>query len=483
MAFTEFYAINGGSNLNAGSDHTGLEPITTALYTATNGGWNGTTTYTPTDGSTPASTVTVGDFASVYLDGATVAVYIARVVTVNAGVNGTIVLSSSIKAGAAPASLGTGRSIKVGGAWVGPSGTSLFPLTLANLSTLAVSNTTKTRINLKNNQTYSMTTNTTVGVGAGNITVQGYTNTAGDGGRSVIDYGATTGICWDTTASGIFYIDLIFSTSAGSGTSALIRANSGLGVVFYRCVAHGSQGSGFELQAGFAMAIECEAYDCNKSNNGNTGGFTTSGAGGAPVIFLRCYSHNHTGGTHADGFFSVTTQTVFQNCIADTCSGCGFHLNATGGAVINVECCDAYNNTLDGILCEGPDFMVIENCNLIKNGGWGINFSGLSGVTFNALITNCGFGSGTQANGSGTSTSAGSLVETGDVIYAANVTPWFAPTTGDFRISLPAAVSTGKGAFTQTGNSKTGAAGFPDIGAAQSLHFIAVSSTSTAYVS
>ncbi len=483
MAFNEFFAINGGSNLNAGADHTGLEPGTTALYTATNGGWNGTTTYTPTDGSTPASTVTVGDFASVYVDGATVAVYIARVTTVNAGVNGTIVLSSTIRFGTPPSSLGTTRSVKVGGAWQGFNGTSIFPLTLATPSGLTISNV-RPRFNLKNNQTYTMTAGITVAVGETAILVQGYSSTPGDLGKSTIDFGATTGNLWTNSAGKIGYTDIIWSTSAASATGSLFAAGSSSGVVLHRCVAHGAQGAGFNFgsSGGYSMAIECEAYDCNKSNTGSLGGFTVTNSV-APVSLTRCYSHNHAAGANADGFFSQG-MTILSNCIADTCAGRGFNMSISSTNTVGVlEMCDAYNNTGDGITWSGNDTPFIENCNLIKNGGWGINVSGAVGVVFFGYVKNCGFGAGTQANSSGTINVVGSIIETGHLDYASNVTPWVAPATGDFRISLPAAVSVGAGSFTQTGNSKTGAVGFPDIGAAQSLHFVAVSSTSTAYVS
>src|SRR4051812_29003552 len=115
MAFTEFYCQTTGSNVNAGSTTNN-----SAAYTATNGNWDGTSLYVPTDGSTPASSVNVGDFASVYIDGATLAVYVARVTVVAAGVNGTITLSTTAVAGTAPTSSATARTIKVGGAWAGP---------------------------------------------------------------------------------------------------------------------------------------------------------------------------------------------------------------------------------------------------------------------------------------------------------------------------------------------------------------------------
>jgi len=49
---------NGGNNVNAGSTTNN-----TAAYTSTNGNWSTVTNkFTPTDGSTPASSVNVGEF-------------------------------------------------------------------------------------------------------------------------------------------------------------------------------------------------------------------------------------------------------------------------------------------------------------------------------------------------------------------------------------------------------------------------------------
>ncbi len=107
----------------------------------------------------------------------------------------------------------------------------------------------------------------------------------------------------------------------------------------------------------------------------------------------------------------------------------------------------------------------IENCNLVKNGGYGINLSTTGSKI--GYILNCGFGSGTQVNTSGQTNSLGSVEVSGSVTYAANVTPWNAPTTGDFRIILPQAQYAGRGAFTQTDGTNTGTVAYPDIGAAQ----------------
>src|SRR5438105_4554317 len=99
MAFTEFYCNpSTGDNLNAGST-TGSAP-----YSSNAGNWvQGTRVFTPTDGSTPASNVSVGDFASVYPDGSSSpAGFVGRVTAVAAGVNGAITIDGTAKFGSAP---------------------------------------------------------------------------------------------------------------------------------------------------------------------------------------------------------------------------------------------------------------------------------------------------------------------------------------------------------------------------------------------
>src|SRR5262245_7681928 len=112
MAFSEFYITGTGDNVNAGST-----TANAASVTSTNGDWGNAAAnrFTAASG-TPFSAVNVGEWASVYLDGAVTAVYVAQVTAVNAG-GASIDLSSTIKMGTAPATGATGRSCKIGGAW------------------------------------------------------------------------------------------------------------------------------------------------------------------------------------------------------------------------------------------------------------------------------------------------------------------------------------------------------------------------------
>jgi hypothetical protein len=458
MAFTEFYCQTTGSNLNAGSTTND-----NAVYTGV-GDSNGTSVFTPSDGSTPASTVSVGDFASVYVtSGATVAVFIGRVTVVAAGVNGAITVSTTAKSGTFPASSAGAHTItcKVGGAWKGPNAAVGFPFNFIAATQTNVAGDVP-RVNFKSGTNYAITAAMTHGV-AGPVRFQGYTTNINDGGRATID-GGTSGSSYtllSPSTADLEFVDLIFQNN-GASAAANALAMTGTSGLFLRCVVNSIRGSGFGSSGASNIFVECEAYACNQSNSSNLGGFQITAAA---QLLVRCISHDNTGSNSA-GFFLQNVQTIIS-CIADTNGGKGFLFNAARGTMYF---CDAYNNTSDGVDFNGgaEGFPIIENCNFVKNGGWGINSSG-SSTARHGLVTNCGFGSGAQVNSSGQVATAGSVVTTGSVTYASGVTPWVDPANGDFRINLAAAKGAGRGAFTQTAASYAGTIAYPDIGASQHI--------------
>lgn len=470
--FTEFYCTNGGSNLNAGST-TG----NSAAYTSTNGNWSTVTNiFTPTDGSTPASSVATGDWVSIYLDAATQAVFIARVTNVAAGVNGAITVSSSARAGTPPTTSVTGRSLKAGGAWKGPNGANTtVPLNFAALGSAVNSSTDPFRVNFKNDQTYSITAQISGGTGGGTapITIQGFTSSAGDGGRAVIDGGTTNAVLLSIVHSGNM-VDMEVKNNASAGTAELVNYTSNAGVnILKRCVFHGGRGSGIRLGNGSNLLIECEAYANNRANTSS--GSSTSEIAGFSVentsnltVFVRCISHDNSG-SNAVGWSATSSghQMALINCIADSNGNDGVKTYNSAGSREYFINSDFYNNGADGISLDIAETAVyIENCNFIKNTGAGIN-NGIAGGTTSGFVLNCGYGAGTQANGS--ADTLGELVQTGTVTYASNVTPWKDPANGDWTINLAAAMNAGRGAFfeTDSGLSAPNTVGYPDIGAAQ----------------
>jgi len=457
--FTEFCCRNGGSNLNAGTVlGDGTVPSTSPVFSTVNGNWDGTSIFTPTDGSTPASTVSAGMMLSVFLDAATVTPFIARIVSVAAGVNGAITVSTTAKSGTPPASGATGRSARVGGAFKGPNGAEAFPM---NFITSALTNAAGDlpRINYKNDATYAIT------AAINNINSdtrhQGFTNTYDDRGKATLD-GGTSGASYNlvgtTIGANAAVADFIFQNNGATGTAVGCFWNC-VGGIVERCVAHDVRGSGFASNANTRF-IECEAYNSNQSNTTSSGGFSGTGA----LRLTRCFSHDNAG-SNGNGVYA-SGQLRAENCVFESNAARGVEL-VDAGEIVR---CDFYNNASDGLrfaTSSTPKALVVENSNFVKNGGWGVLGTG-SGAK-SGVIRNCGFGAGSQANTSGNVSAMGSVIEEGSVTYVSNQTPWVDPANGDFRVTLTAAKGAGRGNFTQTAASYTGTVAYPDIGAAQHL--------------
>lgn len=447
MSFTEFTCRSGGSNVNAGTlDGTG-EASTTPLYTATNGGWNSTTgVFTPASGNPQSAGVAVGQYASVYVDGATVAAYIAQITGVTST---TITLSLTVKAGTAPTTNATARSIVVGGAWRGPNAGVGFPfLSGYTLNTLTNANNDMVRVNLKSDQSYSMTS-AVISV-QGFTYLQGYTSTIGDGGKATIN-GPSSGasfILVNTVGNGAIFQDMIFSTngSTGSANLAVLSVNG----LAYRCVFTGGVASG--LAGGGAQAVECEAYGNGTVNNANTGGF--SGLAGV----LRCWSHhnlNSTSGIYATGTFHAI------NCISSDNGGYGIYLNNT--AILRVVGCVSHNNTLGfgGVAQLAGSTLIAENTILSESVA---PIDPPTTPTWYRSYQNCAFFGRPIPTATG---AGGPFITAGSIALTSS--PFADPTNGDFSLnqSAPGWLCAGGGIETfltpSSGYSKT-TAGYPAIG-------------------
>jgi hypothetical protein len=452
--------------MNGGGDHTNGQPGTSPLYSSTNGNWDGTSIYTPTDGSTPASTVTVGDWANVFNDGTTTPVYIARVTAVAAGANGAITLSTTAKVGTAPTSSATARSINVGGAWKGPNGSVGFPLSFMTGIALN-SNGDTPRINFKNDQTYNIQAAIAAPSANDPIYCQGYTTSFGDGGKATLSdnlAGASYTLFNTNLVNGSAIQDFIFDGNGATGSANGVT--TARGGIFRNCIFRNMRGSGitaaFNTTNSLLTLIECEAYANNASNTAGRGGFDLQ----TPAFCLRSISHDNSGG-NSRGFSMTNAVASLVDCIA--CNNGGVGIFGSSTPQITVINCDSYNNGSHGLEFSGQGQLYAENCNLVKNGGYGVQ--AFATVTRVAYFVNCAFGTGTQANTSGTfDTTFSSRAEIGTVTLASGVTPWNAPSSGDFTITLAAVKAAGRNNFLQTNNSPNPFAGttaYRDIGAAQ----------------
>lgn len=458
MAFTEFACRSGGSNLNAGT-RTGNStvPGVAADLTYASGTWVAATgVFTVASGNPTTDGVAVGDFASVYADGSTVTGFVGRV---TARDTTTITVSLTAKSGTAPADGTSNRTLKIGGAWKGPNAAEGFPFNFVE-NALTNSSGDDPRVNFMNDAVYSITAGLTAG-NVGRIVWRGFTTSYGDGGIAIVDGGtAGAGYVLLTVSIGAqVFADLEFRNNGATGSAHGITVSSSQNV-FRRVVVHDVRSNAFNISSNRNIFVECEAYLWNQSADGGVG-FGTVSAQGSNL--LRCIAHDSS--NSGAGFHSFSDGFVFySSCIADTC-GIGFNMAADGGKML--VNCEAYNNSSDGISLSASCTVYIENCNLVKNGGYGIN--GNAAANLQGFIINCGFGAGTQANTSGQTNTLDGIEAIGSVTYANDVTPWVDPANGDFRITLAAAKDAGRGTFTQTAASYSGTIGYPDIGAAEAI--------------
>ena len=199
MAFVEFCCRSGGNNLNAGTvDGSSAEPSVTPLATYTGGDWNSATfVYTAPVGADMTAAV-VGRYASLYTDGDTQPTssgfMVGRITSVNAAARTiTFQLSFINHYGTGQATSTGNKTMRIGGAWSGPSGSLAFPFSFMIAGNLMDAANNRPRVNFKNDQQYNITSpGLSVTSPAGPTRWQGYSSTYGDGGRVVFD-GGTTG--------------------------------------------------------------------------------------------------------------------------------------------------------------------------------------------------------------------------------------------------------------------------------------------------
>lgn len=447
--YTEFFCNSTGTNVNSGSTTNAA-----ATYTSANGNWDGTSVFTPTDGSTPASSINVGDWASVCLDAATNSVFISRIVTVAAGANGAITVSTTAISGTAPASGATGRTLRVGGAWKGAYGSVLFPFAFAaNTMTNVTGNPVRVNIWAGYSNLVTASINHSLN---GPIVFEGYTSIPGDGGKAIIDGSGGSIVPINFSGFGISAIDIISQHATGNFDAGFRMSGGNLAI---GCVSRnitGASSSGFNF-AGACVAIECEGYGCN-----NAGINLSSGA----TVCNRCYAHNNGG----DGFTTSVAGVTLIRCLSVSNSISGFKFTSTGSTSPNsLINCDAYGNVLQGLelsaLTTSPIY--VENCNFINNTAYGIDcFTNSLHIGF---LANNYFGTGTAANGSGSlspniGTTNGMLISNFKT-YSSNVTPYVSAPTNFTLTTSAASYGGGRGIFTDLRNSG-GTVSYPSVGAA-----------------
>ena len=475
MAYTEFCCRAGGHNLNAGSLDGVAEPATAPVLTVTGCDYNGAGAGVTMPVGTSMTEFVTGRYVSVCKDGDTAPTanqfVVGRVQSVNVGTR-TVTFAYWQPLGALPAA-SSGWTVRVGGAWAGPSGASAFPI---NFVTVGIAGLAP-RVNHKNDQVYSVTANmATVG---DRVAHRGYTAAFGDGGRTVID-GGTTGAGYTVLSvanSNTVWDDFTFQNNGGTGGSGTPMVSyGGTENIVTRCSFGPCRGPACQVNGGFNTLVECEAFGFNQvANNSLNVGFWSNTSAGNLGFFVRCVAHDPANqstnpapsGSSGAGWYISGGTHVLIDCIGFNCS---YGMNSGSVGQVNIINCDFYNNKYDGINFQPNGSFAthyVTNCNLFKNGGYGINASAAGSSP--TIVQTAAFGSGTQANTSGAYVAGATVnMQVYDLItFPADAHPWVAPDVGDFRISHAAAIGRGRGAFLQTTPGLGGTVSYPDLGAGQ----------------
>jgi hypothetical protein len=435
MAFSEFYMAvgqSGVSNLNAGSTSADAGGSNSPSYTSLAGNWNNATSvFTPTDGSTPAGTVNVNDWMSVYITGDTALRYVAKVLSVAAGVNGAITLDTVFKFGTSPATVSGTANVKDGGCW------SDFGIVSAANSLAGTASTVSSaiRINVKAgtyNNTATVLTFNMAGTTAVPVWWRGYKTAPGDQENNAFAAQGTE-IPLISFTTGQFKINVgnvIYSsmhvqgaTVTAGGQTYLSSGNSIVTLYRFRSVCTGaSVQSSASNWAAYAIAISCY-FKCTTS----TQYVVQSSA--ASAWMSGCYLSG--GGASAGGgfFCAAPTALTANNCIFDSCAGDAI-LSTGQGSVIS---CSFYAPTGNGVAIRsatGPG-LLIANCYFesFQSGKYPINLAGGA----NSLTVRC-VGNAYYNCPSGTTTGLGDF----PLIFDNGTLPRSAflnPGAQDFRIN------------------------------------------------
>lgn len=334
MAFTNFYLDSGGNDANAGSVRNAA-----ASVTSTNGNWSTVTNiFTPAGGGTPFSGVAAGEYASIYIDGATVAVYVAKIATVNSG-GATITLDGTIKYGTAPVTSATARSCKVGGSWLTEQ-----PLAAGGLAGTTVPQSTK--INIQRSLTMAATrTISMIGTTLLPLWFSGYNTNPddldGDTTNTLAKPVWTIGDTFQFTASGAHqkWSGISFTGNRTSGLVVFSGTNQEAWRIRIENI--NSNANAFALTAGTTFFYYCWF---KAPTTATTTGTVNCNSGTAR--FVGCVS---VGGGIA-GFNCSTVSPHFVHCIGLDNTGAGW-LVSTGAP--HLYYCTVRNASADGIKWTG----------------------------------------------------------------------------------------------------------------------------------
>lgn len=433
MAYTEFYVQPTGSNLNAGSTTDNAAILTYAAGTFV----RATGVFTVASGNPQTDGVAVGMFVGLYTTaGATQVGLVARVTARNAT---TITVNTTDIAGAtANVSEAAGAStLKVGGAWAGPSGAVGFPFNFA-VGTLVNATPDPTRVNFLAG-TYEITA--AINHTLNGVIFQGYTATPGDGGLFKLggDSASPAAPYTMLTISGAgnrvlhMWCDDNGGTTGGQtvGNNAMFDI-TGNGNHAQYCRFTNAYRVGARCGGAGSMISDCEAYSNNRDDASGFGGIHVTASGQVS----RSISYNNLVGTDSCGFSaSANDDRVmgFEDCISFNNAGNGFEFTGSDCS-IRMKGCLSIDNDENGIEFNAStlttSLMILEECIIYGSGLVGIRNA--SALRTGPNVINCAFGS----NAGGVSTNVPASFFINQINLGAD--PFTDKANGDFTLNAVA---------------------------------------------
>lgn len=394
MAFTEFYVQPTGSNLNAGSTTSNTAAFTYAAGTFV----QSTRVFTVGSGNPQSDGVTVGMFVAVYTtSGATQPGVVGRVDQVTTT---TIRFAATDIAGAvANVSEAAGAAtLKVGGAWAGPSGTVGFPFNFI-VGTLINAAGDPTKCYIKGGTTYEITAGITHSLNG--VIFEGYTTTPGDGGMWKLggDSASPTAPYTMFTLSGAGNkVFRMWCNDNGGTTGGQAVGNNamfditGNGNLVQFCWFSDSYRVGCRNGGAGSLVMDCHAHSCNRDDASGFGAFHSTATGD----MTRCISSGNLAGTDSCGFSASANDDrviAYDRCISIGNAGNGFEFTGSDHT-IKMSRCISLNNAENGIEFNASTVttscLVIEDSVIYGSGLFGIRNA--SAIRTGPIVRNCAFG-------------------------------------------------------------------------------------------
>lgn len=379
MAYVNFYVNPSGNDLNSGSTAADAGGSDSPVYTSVAGNFDGTSVFTPTDGSTPASTVSAGMYVSLYNTGDTVARCVAKVVSVAAGVNGAITVDTTIKYGTVPTSNSGSRALKCGGAFASilvSQGTGPF------LTSVTAPQSTQVYVKAG---TYAQTTNTRSIGPAGTATVGvvwiGYKTTPGDqetnnvavAGTDIPSITFTTG---SLTGFGVNVIMKRFAISGAKSGAAQVVCNAS-GGMFIGCQITNTSATASSHAASTNTGTMWIGCTFSVTATTTASGLVTSGTGA--WVLGSVFTGGSTGVS-----IGISSFTVVERCV----------FNAIGGDAISTS----------------TGSLIARQNTIYAPTGNGINITGAPAASAGVQIANNLFSTVNQASMAGINNTSGTNI-------------------------------------------------------------------------